>query len=142
LLAQTLPVKFPWTLSAYRQALLIGLCAIVPLGYAVRFAQIDGLAWFSDAFGTIAYQVFFIFLLAFITPNIAAFRAAVVIALFGWGMEFLQLVQTPFWRSVRATAPGRLFFGTTFNQNDLLFYILGSIAGGLILKRLQKRFWH
>jgi Protein of unknown function (DUF2809) len=133
-------VKFFHNLSAYRKALGIGLVTVVPLGYGVRFAPIEALAGFSDLFGTIAYQVFFIFLLAFIFPAIPAFRVAVAIALFGWGMEFLQLMQTPFWRSVRATLPGRLLFGTTFNPPDLLFYLLGSIVGGVILHWLQKRY--
>lgn len=133
-------MKFPRHLSAYRKALGLGLLTVVPLGYGIRFAPIEALAGLSDMLGTIAYQVFFIFLLAFILPALSAWRAAIAIALLGWGMEFLQLVQTPFWRAVRATLPGRLLFGTTFSSPDLLFYLLGSIVGGMILHWLQQRY--
>jgi hypothetical protein len=48
---------------------------------------------------------------------------------FSWGVEFSQLYRAPWIDAVRATVPGRLVLGTTFNWPDLLAYALGIALG-------------
>jgi hypothetical protein len=50
---------------------------------------------------------------------------------FAWGVEFSQLYHAPWIDAVRATLPGRLVLGTTFNWPDLLAYALGVGLGAL-----------
>jgi hypothetical protein len=44
-------------------------------------------------------------------------------------VEFLQLYHAPCIDAIRATRPGRLVLGTTFNAPDLLAYPVGIALG-------------
>ena len=74
----------------YRVALLISIVVIVPLGYAVRF---HGLApeWLNDSFGSIAYEIFWILLVALLFPQASPLWTAVGVCLATCALEFLQL---------------------------------------------------
>ena len=112
----------------YRLALLISILIIVPLGYVVRFY---GAApeWFNDLFGSIAYEIFWILLVALIFPKAAPIWTAVGVCLATCVLEFLQLWHPPFLQAMRATLPGRLVLGNVFNWSDFLAYFLGSFLG-------------
>ncbi|MBW4507904.1 MAG: DUF2809 domain-containing protein [Scytonematopsis contorta HA4267-MV1] len=121
----------------YRIALLIGMAILVPVGYIVRFSQIAGLEWFVDMFGSIAYEIFWIFLVAFLYPKASPLWTGVGVCLATCVIEFLQLVQTPFLVALRSTLPGRLVLGNTFLWSDFISYFLGSFLGWLSMKRLK-----
>ena len=50
---------------------------------------------------------------------------------FSWGAEFLQLYHAPWIEAARATIPGRLVPGNTFNWPDLSAYLVGIVLGAL-----------
>lgn len=118
----------PHRVFKYRIALLISMLIIVPLGYIVRF---HGAApeWLNDLFGSIAYEIFWILLVAFLFPKASPLWAAVGVCLATCVIEFLQLWQPPFLQAIRATLPGRLILGNTFNWSDFPAYFIGSFLG-------------
>jgi hypothetical protein len=123
-------------LFKYRIALLVNLVAIVPLGYGVRFSG-AGPAWLNDALGSIAYEVFWILLVALLFPKASPVWVAVGVCLATCGVEFLQLWQTPWLQALRATLPGRLVLGNTFTWSDFPACLVGSGLGWLWLRSLH-----
>ncbi|HEY9807477.1 MAG TPA: DUF2809 domain-containing protein [Candidatus Obscuribacterales bacterium] len=122
----------------YRIALSLSLLAIAPLGYWVRFSGF-GPAWFHDGAGSVAYEIFWIFLAAFFLPTAAPSKIAVGVCLATCGLEFLQLWQPPWLQALRATLPGRLVLGNTFTWSDFFSYFIGSFGGWVGLRSL--RYW-
>jgi len=82
----------------------------------------------GDALWALVVFVGFGFLL-----NRASTLAVALLALsFCWGIEFSQLYHAPWIDVVRATVPGRLVLGSTFNWPDLLAYVVGIVPGALV----------
>ncbi len=98
-----------------RLVLLISMGMIASLGYVIRFASGSLPAWGNDASGSIAYESFWILLVAFLLPRASLYAIAIGVCLTTIALECLQLWQPPFLQAVRATLAGRLFFGNTFD---------------------------
>jgi hypothetical protein len=56
---------------------------------------------------------------------------AVAAVCFAWTVEFLQLYHAPWIEAIRATRPGRLVLGSSFNGPDLMAYVIGIAVGAL-----------
>ncbi|MBD3883600.1 DUF2809 domain-containing protein [Phormidium tenue FACHB-886] len=123
-----------------RLATLMSLIAIVPVGYWVRFSNFFGVAWLHDALGSIAYEIFWVLLVVFLLPSVLPSRAAIAVCLATCAIEFLQLWQPPWLQALRATLPGRLVLGNSFNWLDFPVYLVGSIAGWAWAVWLRQRF--
>jgi hypothetical protein len=54
-----------------------------------------------------------------------------------WGVEFSQLYHAPWIDAIRATLPGKLVLGNTFNWPDLPAYAVGIVIGALAEWRLR-----
>jgi hypothetical protein len=67
----------------------------------------------------------------FLLPRASTFMVALVTLAFSWGVEFSQLYHAPWIDSIRATIPGRLVLGNTFNWPDLIAYAVGIALGTL-----------
>lgn len=122
----------------YRVALLISILFIVPLGYFVRFAQGFGLEWLYDLLGSVAYEIFWILLVAFIYPKASPLYTAIGVCLATCAIEFLQLWKPPILQAARATLIGRLVLGNTFVWSDFISYFVGSFAGWFWMRALLK----
>ncbi|OKH30294.1 hypothetical protein NIES2101_42525 [Calothrix sp. HK-06] len=122
----------------YRVALLISIIFIVPLGYFVRFAQEFGYPELYDFLGSVAYEIFWILLVAFIYPKASPLWTAVGVCVATCGIEFLQLWKPPFLEAARATLVGRLVLGNTFVWSDFISYFFGSFAGWIWMRWLVK----
>ncbi|MBW4600963.1 MAG: DUF2809 domain-containing protein [Calothrix sp. FI2-JRJ7] len=122
----------------YRVALLISIIFIVPLGYFVRFAQGFGYPELYDFLGSVAYEIFWILLVAFVYPKASPLWTAVGVCVATCGIEFLQLWKPPFLQAARATLLGRLVLGNTFVWSDFISYFFGSFAGWLWMRWLVK----
>ncbi|MEA5572069.1 DUF2809 domain-containing protein [Calothrix sp. UHCC 0171] len=120
----------------YRLALFISIIVIVPFGYFVRFSQGLGLPWLQDFLGSVAYEIFWILLVAFLYRQASPQKIAIGVFLATCGIEFLQLWQPPFLQAVRSTLIGRLVLGNTFVWSDFIAYFVGSLAGWLWLRSL------
>jgi Protein of unknown function (DUF2809) len=125
----------------YRLALLLSIIIIVPVGYVVRFAKEPGLEWLQDALGSLAYEIFWILLVAFFLPKASPLWTAVGVFLATCGVEFLQLWQPPFLQAARATLPGRLVLGNSFAWSDFPSYFIGSFFGWIWMHKLSKNTW-
>lgn len=122
----------------YRLALLLSMGIIVPLGYVVRFYQVEE-GWLSDAFGSIAYEIFWIELVVFLFPQVSLLGTAIGVCLVTCGLEFLQLWQPPFLQAARSTLVGRLILGNTFSWSDFPSYFVGSFLGWRWVRLLQQK---
>ena len=65
----------------------------------------------------------------FLSPRASTFVVTLLALTFSWGVEFSQLYHAPWIDAVRATLPGRLVLGNTFNWPDLPAYAVGIVLG-------------
>jgi hypothetical protein len=65
----------------------------------------------------------------FLLPRASTLVVALLALTFSWGVEFSQLYHAPWIDAIRATLPGRLVLGSTFNWPDLPAYALGVGVG-------------
>lgn len=121
----------------YQVSLLLTIVLIIPLGYFVRFSPMFP-EWFSDVFGSIAYQILCVALVQFCFPKLSIVKTVLYVLLFASAIEFLQLWKPPFLQAIRATLPGRLVLGTTFMWSDFPPYLLGSAIGCAWLNVLRR----
>jgi hypothetical protein len=123
----------------YRLSLLISILIIVPLGYVVRFhgAAPESLI---DLFGSVAYEIFWILLVALLFPKASPLWTAVGVCLATCVIEFLQLWHPPFLEAMRATLPGRLVLGNNFAWSDFFSYFIGSFLGWVWMRLCFARY--
>jgi hypothetical protein len=67
----------------------------------------------------------------FLFPRASTLLAALLALAFAWSVEFSQLYTAPWIDAVRATLPGRLVLGNTFNWGDLVAYAVGIALGAV-----------
>jgi len=65
----------------------------------------------------------------FLLPRASTLAVTSLALTFSWGVEFSQLYHAPWIDAVRATIPGKLVLGNTFNWPDLFAYALGVALG-------------
>ena len=73
----------------------------------------------------------------FLLPRASTLMVALLALTFAWGVEFSQLYHAPWIEAIRATLPGRLVLGTTFNWPDLPAYAVAIALGALVEWRLR-----
>jgi Protein of unknown function (DUF2809) len=80
--------------------------------------------------------------LGVLIPTIQPWRLALISAFAAYGVEFSQMIQEPWIRSIRQTVLGHLVLGSTFNCPDLIAYTVGvalAFFAELRVLRLQRR---
>ena len=122
----------------YRIVVLLSILIIVPLGYAIRFHG-SAPEWVNDSFGSIAYEIFWILLVAFLFPQASPLWTAVGVCFATCVLEFLQLWHPPFLEAMRATLLGRLVLGNNFAWSDFLSYFMGSLLGWVWMRTLRQQ---
>jgi hypothetical protein len=73
----------------------------------------------------------------FLLPRAPTLTITMLALSFSWGVEFSQLYHAPWINAIRATIPGRLVLGSTFNWPDLPAYAIGIGAGAWAEWRLR-----
>lgn len=73
----------------------------------------------------------------FVFPRASTLTLALLALTFSWSVEFSQLYHAQWIDAVRATIPGRLVLGSTFNWPDLAAYALGIGLGAWTEWRLR-----
>lgn len=124
-------------LISYRFALLISIALVVPLGYIVRFYHGGQNEW-SDFGGSVAYEIFWIMLVIVCLPRSSLLWTAIAVCLATCAIEFLQLWKPPLLQMIRATLPGRIILGNTFNWSDFPSYFVGSFLGWAWVRSLRE----
>jgi hypothetical protein len=93
----------------------------------------------NDLFGSIAYEIFWILLIALLFPKASPVWTAIGVCLATCLVEFLQLWHPPFLEAMRATLPGRLVLGNAFTWSDFLSYFIGSFLGWMWMWVLRQQ---
>ncbi len=118
---------------------LVCLLLIIPLGLASKFYRGWGETWVNNSLSGIFYVIFWCFVIFLIKPGFKPRNIAAGVFLVTAALEFLQLWQPPFLQGIRSTFIGVTILGNTFILSDFLYYLIGSILGWLLIRRIQQR---
>jgi len=119
-------------------ALLIALT--IPLGLASRKFSYLLPPWLAKNAGDVLYATMSFWLVGFLFPRLSALRAALVAALFCFGIEALKFSQAPWLVAARHSRAGALVFGVGFHASNLVCYVIGvglAVAVEKALRRTQ-----
>ena len=89
--------------------------------------------------GAILYEIFWIFLVAVIKPDLPPEKVSVMVFLGTALLEFGQLWHPEFLEMIRGNFLGRTILGNGFDLWDFLYYLLGCGLGWRMLRIFQKR---
>ena len=110
--------------------LLAALVVTAALGLAVKFGyRGPGAEWGSKYGAGVLYEVFWVLAFCLGFPALSVRAAAVGVFLGTCAIECLQLWRPPWLEAVRATLPGAVVLGSTFDWLDFPHYVLGCILG-------------
>lgn len=105
--------------------------AVVAAGLLWRSGLIQMPGWLSNNGGDALWALMVFVGCGFLFPRASTLVVALTALTFSWGVEFSQLYHAPWIDSIRATLPGRLVLGSTFNWPDLPAYVLGITSGAM-----------
>jgi hypothetical protein len=119
--------------STTRNRLLYAVLAlaVVAAGLLWRSGVIPLPQWLSNNGGDALWALMVFVGFGFLLPRAPTLVVALLALTFSWGVEFSQLYHAPWIDALRATIPGRLVLGTTFNWPDLPAYAVGIAFGAL-----------
>jgi hypothetical protein len=95
--------------------------------------------WLSNNGGDALWALMVFVGFGFLLPRASTLKVALLALTFSWGVELSQLYHAPWIDAVRASFPGRLVLGTTFNWPDLPAYAVGIVLGALAEWRWRAR---
>lgn len=109
---------------------------VVALGLASRAYAIFPASWGKYP-GDALWAAMMLLLLAAAWPRARMKTPAIGALAIAFAVEFSQLYHAPWIDAIRATIPGRLVLGNTFNWPDLPAYAVGVALGALAEWRLR-----
>jgi hypothetical protein len=113
--------------------------AVVAAGLLWRSGLIPLPQWLSNNGGDALWALMVFVGFGFMLPRASTVFVAVLALAFAWGVEFSQLYHAPWLDAIRATIPGKLVLGNTFNWPDLLAYAAGIALGAVAEWRWRGR---
>ena len=111
--------------------------AVVVAGLLWRSSFMPLPQWLSNNGGDALWALMVFIGFGFLFPRASTLNVSLLSLTFSWGVEFSQLYHAPWIDAVRATLPGRLVLGSTFNWPDLPAYALGVAMGAWTEWRLR-----
>jgi hypothetical protein len=105
--------------------------AVVAAGLLWRSGLIPLPPWLSNNGGDALWALMVFVGFGFLLPRFSTVVVALLALTFSWGVEFSQLYHAPWLDAIRATIPGKLILGNTFNWPDLVAYAIGIALGAL-----------
>ena len=124
--------------SSRSRALYASLAvAVIACGLLWRSGLIPVRQWLSNYGGDALWALMVFVGFGFLLPRASTLLIALTALAFSWGVEFSQLYHAPWIDAIRATLPGRLVLGNTFNWPDLAAYALGVGLGAWAEWRLR-----
>lgn len=109
--------------------------AVVMCGLLWRSGLTPLPQWLSNNGGDTLWALMVFVGFGFLLPRASTGMIALTALAFSWGVEFSQLYHAPWIDAIRATLPGKLVLGNTFNWADLVAYALGIAAGAVVERR-------
>ncbi|MEI6175959.1 MAG: DUF2809 domain-containing protein [Verrucomicrobiota bacterium] len=108
-----------------RGVYLVLAIVVVAAGLLWRSPLVSMPEWLSKYGGDALWALMVFVGFGFLIPRASTLTLALLALIFAWAIEFSQLYHAPWIDAVRATLPGRLVLGSTFNWPDLPVYALG-----------------
>ncbi len=121
-----------------RTKALVILVLLVPAGFGAKAYEGAGSELMNNSLAGSLYVVFWCVALFGLFPAINALVNVVSVLSITSAIEFLQLWKTPLLDSVRDTFLGKTLLGTTFSPSDFAYYLIGAVAGFLLLGMLKR----
>ena len=119
--------------SPRSRVLYAGLAlAVVAAGLLWRADFMPLPPWLSNNGGDALWALMVFVGFGFLLPRASTLNLALLAVAFSWGVELSQLYHAPWIDAIRATLPGRLVLGSTFNWPDLAAYAVGVAIGALV----------
>jgi hypothetical protein len=103
------------------------LVLTIALGLASRRFPMWQPVWMATYAGDVLWATMVYWWLALIAPRARTAVLASGSLAIAWGVEFSQLLHTPWLDSLRATTPGALVLGQGFLWSDLVCYTVGVV---------------
>ena len=129
-------MKSPIERNRVLYAVLIGL--VIGLGLLWRSPLIPLPRGVAKYGGDSLWALCVFLAFGFVFPRTSTARVAFMAVCVAWSIEFSQLSHADWIEKIRATLPGRLILGNTYNTPDLLAYLFG-IAFGAVLECVRLR---
>lgn len=123
------PPIFPHACSRKRLAYAVSIMLVIGVGLLWRSGLVPLPGWLVKYGGDALWALAVFLGLGWVFRQSRTGRVALAAVFCAWGVEFLQLYHAPWIDAIRATRPGRLVLGTTFNAPDLLAYPVGIALG-------------
>ena len=120
--------------TAPRNRVLYALVAVAVVAAGLLWrSRFMPLPPFAAKYGGDALWALMVFVgLGFLSPRVSTRVLALTALSFAWAVEFSQLYHAPWLEALRATLPGRLILGSTFNWPDLPAYAIGIMLGAWV----------
>lgn len=125
-------------MKKFKLVTIISILIITPLGFACKFYTGYGAKWFNDSLCGSLYEVFWCLVISLILVKIRPWKIALSVFVITCILEFLQLWHSVFLEIIRSTFIGRTLIGTSFVPSDFIYYIIGSLAGWILLEKIRK----
>ncbi len=132
----SVPPRSPRASSRGRLAYAACLMLVIGAGLLWRSGLVPLPGWLVKYGGDALWALAVFLGLGWVFRQSRTGRVALAAVFCAWGVEFLQLYHAPWIDGIRATRPGRLVLGTTFNAPDLLAYLVGIALGAWAERRL------
>lgn len=120
-----------------RAALAVFVVLLVPVGYWLRIRS-PLPAGIRDGVGGALYVIFWSAVAWWIWPKASPWRVVVVVLFTTCALEWLQLWHPAWLEALRATLPGRLVLGTTFDPTDFPPYVIGAVLAWAAFRALPQ----
>lgn len=105
--------------------------AVVACGLLWRSKFIPLPQWLSNNGGDALWALMVFVGFGFLFPRASTLMVALLALTLAWGIEFSQLYHATWIDAIRATIPGKLVLGNTFNWPDIPAYVVGIVLGAL-----------
>jgi hypothetical protein len=131
-------VAHPSRIREIRLALLSIVSAALVGLYCKRGYHGPAESWVRDSAGGVFYEIFWCLAAVLLLPRVRAARISAGVFVVTCCLEFLQLWHPPLLEAMRANFLGRTVLGSFFDWGDFLYYVIGSLAGYIVLRAIGR----
>jgi len=125
-------------MKKFRIVILLSILVIASLGFTSKFYTGSYAKWFNNSLGGFFYEIFWCLVISFILVKAKPWKIASSVFIVTCILEFLQLWHPVLLEIIRSSFIGRTIIGTTFVQSDFIYYMIGSLAGWILLNKIRK----
>lgn len=117
---------------------VIVLFILIPVGFSSKLYSGIGHEWINNKLGGVFYEIFWCLVIFILLPKSKPLRIAIWVFIITCILEFVQLLDNTLLEIIRSNFIGQTIIGNSFTWSDFPYYVVGSVLGYLILKKLEK----